>query len=964
MRISSKRVYLFIGVILLTVVIGLKLLGSHSDSKIIKSPQDNRVYDTLTLANDMKIILVSDLDAHTAAAHMLVGKGSFDEPQDMPGLAHFCEHMLFLGTQKYPEPDSFRNFVQSHGGETNAMTKNESTEYFFHIRPESFADAVERFSDFFVAPLFEKSLVDREINAVDSEYQMHLNEDGWGMMDVSKETANPAHPFSRFSIGNHETLSRDKNKLYKDVVAFYQQHYQPQDMTLVLVGPQSIKELSDLAKHHFNAIPSHKMADSTSTPISTASAKSLPLYDKTQLGSDLMIQSKGDYRELVLAFPMNNKPSHQHKVAGGVLSLLLGYEGEGGLALYLKQKHWISGMQAQYSEMTGSQDGLNISFSLTTEGFKHIEEITAYTYGYISLIKTNGLPTYYFDELKKISHNSFLYNEKSTPESLAANLAESAQKYGDSQLITHQFFMPNDQFPQAEFVAILADVIPDNMRRVVVANDILGEQHSRWFKVPYRMVPFTKNQIAAWTKAPVLSHFALPVKNPFIPENLALKKPPPYICTNPKKIERDNIVLWHHQDAVFEIPKGDVRINLISAQEPSPESHILAMIYAAGLLEHLTAPLYPAAVAGGSFNLDIHSRGLSVYFTGYNDKQDVLILEVLKQARDYRMDETAFGLMKDRAIQQIRNARQTPLYQQAFSELNSMIYHPSWHPDELMEATQKVTLDQVNTYIKNHWEDVQAEALISGNYTEKDANELAMVIANQIPKSQKKADIKMKNKVVSLSKGSLWHHHLRSEDPNHIGVWYVQNQQTDNDTLAKTLLLAKFMEGPFFQQLRVEKQLGYALNVNPYILKKTSGLLFWVQSPQVLPNQLVNEMQQFVKQFQKGFASLSEKELSVQKESLLFELDQPPLSLSEQTDRWWSVIETGEYEFDRREKIIEAVEKITVQDLMVFSRNALNAPTDSGQIFVTTQHEPTQEVVGTQVGSLREFRAQSGYFAS
>jgi secreted Zn-dependent insulinase-like peptidase len=75
---------------------------------ILKSPNDLRQYQALTLANGIKVLLVSDPNTELAAAALDVNVGYFSDPADRPGLAHFLEHMLFLGTKKYPDPASFR----------------------------------------------------------------------------------------------------------------------------------------------------------------------------------------------------------------------------------------------------------------------------------------------------------------------------------------------------------------------------------------------------------------------------------------------------------------------------------------------------------------------------------------------------------------------------------------------------------------------------------------------------------------------------------------------------------------------------------------------------------------------------------------------------------------------------------------------------------------------------------------
>lgn len=86
------------------------------------SQQDNRLYKYITLANKLKVLLISDPEADHAAAALNVGVGSAQDPNNRLGMAHFLEHMLFLGTQKYPGPDDYSSFITCHGGNYNAYT--------------------------------------------------------------------------------------------------------------------------------------------------------------------------------------------------------------------------------------------------------------------------------------------------------------------------------------------------------------------------------------------------------------------------------------------------------------------------------------------------------------------------------------------------------------------------------------------------------------------------------------------------------------------------------------------------------------------------------------------------------------------------------------------------------------------------------------------------------------------------
>ena len=196
---------------------------------INKSPSDPRSYRALTLSNGLNVLIVQDPVADGAAAALDVHVGHFSDPSDLPGLAHFCEHMLFLGTKSYPEEGSYMSFLSQNGGSSNAFTGNEDTCYFFDIalpsakeafsktkasalakgRDEGTASvmatgafeaatrvgqaklfgsggALDRFSSFFKDPLFTPSGAGREINAVDSEHRKNVQQDFWRLGQLSK----------------------------------------------------------------------------------------------------------------------------------------------------------------------------------------------------------------------------------------------------------------------------------------------------------------------------------------------------------------------------------------------------------------------------------------------------------------------------------------------------------------------------------------------------------------------------------------------------------------------------------------------------------------------------------------------------------------------------------------------------------------------------------------------------------
>lgn len=125
---------------------------------------DKRAYRHITLPNDLQAILINDPDTEKSAACCDVRVGSLLDPPNAHGLAHFLEHMLFMGTEKYPIENEYSSYLSDHGGFSNAYTSQEDTVYYFDVQNEFFEGALDLFASFFVCPLFTETATEREIN--------------------------------------------------------------------------------------------------------------------------------------------------------------------------------------------------------------------------------------------------------------------------------------------------------------------------------------------------------------------------------------------------------------------------------------------------------------------------------------------------------------------------------------------------------------------------------------------------------------------------------------------------------------------------------------------------------------------------------------------------------------------------------------------------------------------------------
>ena len=209
----------------------------------------------MQLSNGLRVLLCSDPEAGKAAASMNVAVGSMSNPVEWPGLAHFCEHMLFLGTKRFPGEGEFERFIAANAGSNNAFTGSEETNYFFSVNGDALPGALTRFADFFTAPLFSESGTTREVDAIDAEHAKNLQSDFWRSDAVLRLRARPDHPYSRFFTGNRQTLRGGDADARAALFAFHRAFYRAPQMALAVAGPQSLDALQRLVQANFGGLP-------------------------------------------------------------------------------------------------------------------------------------------------------------------------------------------------------------------------------------------------------------------------------------------------------------------------------------------------------------------------------------------------------------------------------------------------------------------------------------------------------------------------------------------------------------------------------------------------------------------------------------------------------------------------------------------------------------------------------------
>lgn len=626
------------------------------------------------------------------------------DPDHIPGLAHFCEHMLFLGTEKYPNENDYSTFLSENGGSSNAATYADATKYYFDVVPDKLEGALDRFAQFFIGPLFTETATEREINAVHSEHEKNLAIDVWRIRQVNKSLANPEHPYSKFGTGNKKTLLDDPKSKGIDVrdelIKFHGKWYSANIMCLAVFGKESLDELEEMVISKFSSVINKNV---------TASRWPEDPFSKDQYGMKIFVVPVKDTRALTITFPTPDLDPFYKSGPEQYLSHLIGHEGKGSILSELKSKGWCNSLMAGHSTSARGFGNFDIMVDLTQAGFEHTDEIVKIIFQYIRMIREETPQKRIYEEYCNLSEMQFRFKDKETPLSLVSNVVHSMQLYPLEEVLSAPYLIT--QWRPEIIENLLKDFTPDNARIKICGQKLesICTRSEYWYGTKFHTDKIPNEIINDWKECGLNDNFFLPEKNLFIPTDFNLL---PTECDSQKipTIIHDNplIRVWYKQDNEFLKPKTIMNFDFSSPIVYSdPLNCNLTHLFVNLFRDELNEYLYSAELAGLRFDVQNTSYGVSVsnliqlnilanftkkkFFlqlsiSGYSHKQKILLEKVLDQMFSFKVDPKRFEILKEQYIRGLKNFQAEQPYQHAVYYLALLLTEHSWTKQELIDA--------------------------------------------------------------------------------------------------------------------------------------------------------------------------------------------------------------------------------------------------------------------------------------
>ncbi len=909
----------------------------------------------IRLKNGLEAFLVSDPQVPQSGAALAVKAGSWEDPEAYPGTAHFLEHMLFMGNAAFPKEFEYMWFINDHGGMNNAFTAPDRTVYIFSVNNDAFTGAMERFSHFFIDPLFLPSCIGRELHAVDQEHGKNIENDLWREHMILKETGNPDHPNAGFSTGNAKTLGGIPQAALKK---WYSEQYSANRMHLFAVSPLPIEEMTNLAVKEFSAVPVHPIAE-----------RGYPsdLFSEQQKGHILYIKPIKDLKTISLNWQVPTEyATDQERKALELVAYALGHEAENGLSQQLKKEKLAEAVFATIDRESKEHAIFRVIIALTDQGIAQIPTAIDRTFQAISKLKEQGIPRYIFDELQTMALVHYQYQSR---EQVFSYVSHSATALVDEPLETfpEKTLIPTTYDPT--FVkGFIQTLTPQSSVFVVTADPALTsvetDSKEKWMEAEYTLQPIESKQLLAWANEKSHPQIDLPPQNPFIPKSLAVLSAPD---ETPALIANDNSSkVYYIADKQYQVPLTVATFNVQSPLiDGSAKQMALLDLYLRSLDEKLTTTQFFGNSAGLGFSSSVRNLKVVFAITGYSDKAPLFTKTIVSALKNVTPSQDQFEIYKRSLLSDYDNSsKELPVFQ-AMNDLSNILFNDAPLPDEKAKALKTVSYQDFCTFSKSLLDQAFVSSLFYGNLTSEDAAKLwneckkTLAYTPYLPENQVKKTLLL----LPEKQGPFLISKTTPRQGNGI-VLVLEEGPFSFESKAAQQILSKALREGFFDTLRTKQQTAYMAKAWDGEAEKQLLQFFAVQSITHQPLDLLARFDLFLEDLLHNFHErLSPERFETIRQNIIQTLKMTPENISMMASRLNSLAFDYDGDFQWIDKQIDGLKAISYDNVVQYAHKQLSR-NNSRRIAVLMEGVLTPENNFRYETVSREDITEAGKFVS
>ncbi len=866
------------------------------------------------LSNGVEVLLISDPHADQSSAVMSVEVGSWNDPKEYPGMAHFCEHMLFMGSYTYPNESEFSQLIADYNGQTNAFTASDRTVYMFASQTDGFLTILDRFSHFFIDPLFNPSGISRELHAVDQEFAKNLENDGWREHMIFKELNAPGHPNREFNMGNSETLKGIPSGALQK---WHQKYYTPQRMHLAIYSPLPIEQLKETVSATFALIPSTEH-----TPFADPGS----LTSDKQRGQLTSIKPVKNHNLLTLLWELPRELSDDESKSADLLAYALSRGQKFSLYEKLKGEHLIDDMAVRVDDIGGKNHRFfQISLELTQKGIVNIKTTILRCFEALAAYRATGVPSYLHQEKNALAKLAYQYQSRQDAFQFAMRTGESLpdeplSTYPRGQIIA-------DTYSPEKVAQTAALLVPEHCVFSLLAppelSGITLDKKEKWLGTEYALQSLPQDWLQLWAQASPNSSIRIPDPNPFVPTKLSLLSSD--AAPTPKLIAQNEFgTAYYCRVPEFKTPETVFELHIHSPKlAPHPRNAVLASIY----LDHLTDLLHPTLSAAQSAGLhtrfELNPFELKIELAGFSDKAPLLLQEILKQAALPTLEQ--FNLYAARHEKDYQNSQKELAVKQAKELLDSLLIFGKSTKTQKLAELKTITFEEYLDFQKKLFEKTYVEAIFGGNLTAKEAESAWIDIQHLLSKDPYLKEEQATKQVLNLpEKSGPFLISRPLETKGNAALLLIDQGRFSYETRATQEILSCALHEAFFDTMRTKQKTGYIAASNPVVLEMRLFQYFVVQSNSHQPDDLLCRFELFLETFLEDFSSIiSPERFETIRQSQINSLKTRFRNLREKMALWDMLAFEYDGNFAFVDKRIQGLEELTYDEFASLSKQFL-----------------------------------------
>lgn len=891
--------------------------SSYSSSNENEVDDDDPAYESCQTLENVR-------NDKFAVCALSVNVGSFCDPKEIPGLAHFLEHMVFMGSNKYPNENQFDVFIQKHGGSTNAITSCEYTTFYFDCNVRYLFKALDMFSQFFISPLLKKESMVREREAIDSEFNLATSSDSARIEQLIGLFASNENPAGKFMWGNSRTLKDrvSEDELYKSLKTFHQKYYSANLMTLAILAKLPIETLANCALECFTQVPDRQVTKPKFTITK-------PLFVKEKFHRIYYVTSVKDTSKLTLMWEFPPIENLYHSKPDELISWLLAHEGKGSLLSFLKSKLWALGLwggitnDSMYCNSMYSLYRLEIS--LSEDGLKHLFDVIKATFSFINIVRHSLPNKRLFDETKILSDIDFKFQEEQTTTEFVETVVEDMHSYPSKDYLTgpRLYF----SYKPDEVTRLLSFFKPELVNIIVRAkkfdDSIKLNQTERWFQTKYGFREINPKWVQSWQTVEPYPEFKLPSPNNFISSDFKIIQGTSKESKYPVKVKSTNTMeVWYKLDTTFKLPIASINLHFLSLTALSSNNAVVMLDLYTGMLTYLLMEeTYPANLAQLYYGIEVSNRGgIILKLKGFNHKLPTLLNVIIKRMKNFS-NEFNLNMFNTLKIELKKSYRNTLLKRNNLvQELRySIIEEPFYNTSEKYNVVYDINENDFLKFIETFFSYSYVQCLVQGNISKDKAIAVcsdSVKVFNMKPVVKKNLPY-VRIRRIPVGQKCIFMKTFNNLDNNSVTVNYYQWGTANMLQYVRLELLVKIMEEKVFNILRTKEQLGYEVYCT---FRNNFGVVGFTitvhSSSSKFDTSFIEErISNFLQMFCNSLSAYKSEEFFKEREALIKAKSIVYDNLKQEVDYNFHEILTEEYIFNRRWKEIDCLKKVTLKDI-------------------------------------------------